>query len=200
MSMREVLETITGRRPQLALSSTNLLLRIPEATDFAEYVRVRRANAERLRPVEPTWARDALSRSGFRRRLRHAQDLHQRQQGLALFMFLKDTNKLIGGITLSWLDEGRPGTAMVGYWLDGAHEGQGLMKEGLLEVCRHAHGSCKIRRIEAACLPENARSVKLLEACGFEREGLARQYLNINGAHRDHLLFARLHADPPISE
>lgn len=200
MSMREVLETITGRRPQLQLTSSNIILRIPEAADFLEYVRVRRANAERLRPVEPSWARDALSRSGFRRRLRHAQDLYQRQQGMALFMFLKDTNKLVGGVTLSWLDEGRPGTAMVGYWLDGVHEGQGLMKEGLMEVCRHAHVHCKIRRIEAACLPENMRSVHLLEACGFQREGLARQYLNINGAHRDHLLFARVQADPLTSE
>jgi hypothetical protein len=85
MSMREVLETITGRRPQLQITSSNIILRIPEAADFLEYVRVRRANAERLRPVEPSWARDALSRSGFRRRLRHAQDLYQRQQGMALF-------------------------------------------------------------------------------------------------------------------
>jgi ribosomal-protein-alanine N-acetyltransferase len=49
-----------------------------------------------------------------------------------------------------------------------------------------------LHRVEAACLPHNQASIALLTRCGFAQEGLARGYLKIAGAWRDHLLFARL--------
>ena len=49
-----------------------------------------------------------------------------------------------------------------------------------------------LHRVEASCLPHNQASIRLLQKCGFEREGLARGYLKIAGEWRDHLLFARL--------
>jgi len=54
----------------------------------------------------------------------------------------------------------------------------------------------RLHRIEAACIPTNAASIRLLEHCGFTREGYARQYLCINGIWQDHLLFGRLKDDP----
>ena len=50
----------------------------------------------------------------------------------------------------------------------------------------------RLHRIEAACLPENVASMTLLERNGFRREGLARAYLRINGAWRDHVLYGLL--------
>lgn len=200
MSMRDVIHVITGRRQPVTLHTSRLTLRMPEPQDFSSFVQVRRANKAALQSVEPTWQPDALARSGYRRRMRYAQELWAQQQGLALFLFLKPELHLIGGITLSSLDRGRPGTGMVGYWLDGQRQGQGLMREALRELCRYAHHEAGLRRIEAAVLPENIPSIKLLTACGFIQEGLARSYLRINGMHQDHLLFARLHADPLMSE
>src|SRR5207237_859660 len=49
--------------------------------------------------------------------------------------------------------------------------------------------------IEAACIPSNSPSIRVLEKCGFAREGLARRYLCINGVWQDHLLFGLLHED-----
>jgi ribosomal-protein-alanine N-acetyltransferase len=49
--------------------------------------------------------------------------------------------------------------------------------------------------VEAACIPSNTASVRLLEQAGFAREGYAREYLCINGLWQDHLLFARLSTD-----
>src|SRR5690606_40513060 len=57
-----------------------------------------------------------------------------------------------------------------------------------------------LRRIEAACLPANIPSSKLLEKVGFTREGLAREYLCINGVWHDHLLYALLDKDPRSEE
>ena len=50
--------------------------------------------------------------------------------------------------------------------------------------------------MEAACIPTNLASVRLLEKTGFRREGYARSYLCINGTWQDHLLYARLQSDP----
>jgi ribosomal-protein-alanine N-acetyltransferase len=58
-----------------------------------------------------------------------------------------------------------------------------------------AHRSLRLRRVEAACLPNNAGSIRLLEKLGFEREGYAREYLCIAGRWQDHLLFAHLAGD-----
>ncbi|PKQ03183.1 MAG: 30S ribosomal protein S5 alanine N-acetyltransferase, partial [Alphaproteobacteria bacterium HGW-Alphaproteobacteria-12] len=54
----------------------------------------------------------------------------------------------------------------------------------------------KLHRLQAACLPENERSRAVLRKCGFTEEGIARGYLRINGAWRDHVVFAILRDDP----
>ena len=60
-----------------------------------------------------------------------------------------------------------------------------------------AFDTLRLHRVEAACIPTNAASVRLLEKTGFQREGYAREYLCINGVWQDHLLYARLRSDPP---
>ena len=61
-----------------------------------------------------------------------------------------------------------------------------------------AFGTLRLHRVEAACVPANGASIRLLEKTGFQREGFARQYLCIDGVWQDHLLFARLQDDPPV--
>jgi [ribosomal protein S5]-alanine N-acetyltransferase len=56
--------------------------------------------------------------------------------------------------------------------------------------------SLELHRLEAACLPSNTASIRLLEKTGFKGEGLARRYLRINGVWQDHLLYALLDTDP----
>ena len=53
----------------------------------------------------------------------------------------------------------------------------------------------RLHRLEAACIPDNIASVRLLEKTGFQQEGYARGYLCINGTWQDHLLYARLKDD-----
>jgi ribosomal-protein-alanine N-acetyltransferase len=71
------------------------------------------------------------------------------------------------------------------------------MTEALGAVLAHAFGPLGLHRIEAACMPDNARSRRLLDRWGFREEGLARQYLKINGVWHDHLIYALLAAEYP---
>jgi ribosomal-protein-alanine N-acetyltransferase len=81
---------------------------------------------------------------------------------------------------------------MLGYAIDHAHEGQGLMQEALQATIEHVFSVLRLHRIQANYVPDNERSGRLLERLGFVREGLAKDYLFINGAWRDHVLTARV--------
>ena len=59
----------------------------------------------------------------------------------------------------------------------------------------YSFSTLRLHRLEAACIPDNVASVRLLEKTGFKREGYARGYLCINGVWQDHLLYARLKDD-----
>lgn len=76
----------------------------------------------------------------------------------------------------------------LGYQVARDHEGRGLMHEALQALDAYAFDSLKLHRIMANYVPANVRSGRLLERLGFEREGMARNYLYIAGAWRDHVL------------
>ena len=66
------------------------------------------------------------------------------------------------------------------------------MSEALTGLLGHCFGPLGLHRVEAACMPDNVASRKLLEKAGFDCEGHARAYLKIAGAWRDHLLYAAI--------
>ena len=78
----------------------------------------------------------------------------------------------------------------LGYALDADCQGRGLMHEALRRVVDEAFSPrLNLHRIQAAVRPENQRSLAVLARLGFADIGLARAYLFIDGAWRDHQLF-----------
>jgi ribosomal-protein-alanine N-acetyltransferase len=69
------------------------------------------------------------------------------------------------------------------------------MTQAVRAIAPCAFGALNLHRIEAACLPHNVASIRLLEKVGFRREGLARGLVCINGAWQDHVVFALLTDD-----
>lgn len=115
--------------------------------------------------------------------------------GLRVFVFLNDRRWLIGGINLSNVRRGVAQAVSVGYWMGQPYAGHGLMTEALRALLPFIFDDLRLHRLEAACLPHNEPSKGVLSRVGFREEGLARQYLRINGQWADHLLFALLRAD-----
>lgn len=99
----------------------------------------------------------------------------------------EDKRRIVGSVSLSNVVTGVFLSAHLGYRLDGAHTGRGLMAEAVAAVIRFAFGELGLHRIEANVMPRNAASRKLLTGLGFEEEGLARRYLKIAGVWEDHL-------------
>lgn len=174
-----------------SLTGEGLVLRAPRLEDHAAWAQLRHDSRAFLEMWEPTWLPDELSASSYRNRVRRYRELRGDDQAYAYFIFSAQSGELLGGLTLSNVRRGVAMAATLGYWMGAAHAGKGHMTGAVKLLSPHAFGTLGLHRIEAACLPHNAASVRLLEKSGFEREGFAKAYLRIAGTWQDHLLFAK---------
>ncbi|MCI3133658.1 GNAT family N-acetyltransferase [Phenylobacterium aquaticum] len=173
----------------LRVDGDGIYLRPPKASDYPEWRDLRSRSREFLQPWEPTWPADDLSRAAFRRRLTaYARD---REVGSAypFFVFRAQDGALTGGITLSNVRRGVAQMGSVGYWCGKPYARQGLTLRAVRALVLFSFRSLALHRLEAACLPENQPSRRLLNQAGFSEEGFAKAYLKINGVWRDHVLF-----------
>ncbi len=181
-----------GQDRGLRLQRGRVYLRYPVQHDWRAWSALRADSQAFLAPWEPTWAHDALSRGAFRRRLKMYRTEMRQGVTYSFLIFRAADDALLGGITLSNLRRGVAQTATLGYWIGAAHARQGYVTEALGAVLEYAFQRLGLHRVEAACLPGNEASRRLLLKCGFQEEGFAREYLRINGSWQDHQLFAIL--------
>jgi len=178
--------------PATTIVGDGVELRAPSMADYAEWAELRARSRDFLTPWEPTWPADDLARGAFRRRLRRYADDQRADLAYAFLLFRTNDSVLLGGLTLANVRRGVAQAATLGYWMGAPYAGQGYMTAALHAVLPFAYGALRLHRVEAACIPTNRASIHLLEKTGFEREGLAREYLCINGVWQDHLLFGRV--------
>ena len=190
-----VLTFLTPSTPETALWGERLYLRPPRRRDWRQWAELRALSRDFLTPWEPSWASDALSRTAYRRRLQRYAEEWERDEGYAFFLFRKDDDQLLGGITLGNVRRGVAQCGSFGYWMGVPFTGQGHMTEAVRLGLRFAFVTLGLHRVEAACLVHNEASRRVLEKSGFVREGLARGYLKIDGKWQDHLLYATLRED-----
>jgi ribosomal-protein-alanine N-acetyltransferase len=180
------------------IETERVLLRTPQMSDYPAWAELRATSRDFLMPWEPLWSPDELSRASFRRRVRHyLRDLRE-DVGYALFIYDRTRNALVGGLTLCNVRRGVTQACTLGYWVGARYAKQGYMTAAVRAVVPFVFDTLELHRLEAACLPSNTASVRLLEKTGFHREGLARRYLRINGVWQDHLLYALLESDPRV--
>lgn len=175
-----------------AIEGAGVSLRAPEMSDYAEWARLRVESRAFLEPWEPLWPEDDLTRGAYRRRLRRYAREMRDDLGYPFLVFRAHDRVLLGGLTLTNVRRGVAQSASLGYWIGAPYARQGYMTAAVAALLPFAHGVLRLRRIEAACLPHNTASVRLLERCGFVREGYAREYLCIAGKWQDHALYAHL--------
>ena len=183
--------------PAPLLRGEGLYLRPAQSEDYPAWASLRENSREFLTPWEPTWPADDLTRGAFRRRLRRQTEEIARDESFAFLIFAEGSNALLGGITIGGIKRGVAQTASLGYWMGAPHAGKGHMTRAVAVTAAFGFSTLRLHRLEAACIPSNIASATLLERNGFQREGFARAYLCINGAWRDHYLFALLESDLP---
>ncbi len=177
------------------LSTERLWLRLPRSGDFAEWAKLRRSSKDFLEKWEPTWKPDHLASSSFANRVSQAKKSYDAGTSLSLLLVRHADNAIVGGITLDNIRAGPSQSGSLGYWVGEIHARQGYMQETIPAMVHYAFHDLDLSRIEAACLPTNVPSRRLLEKTGFKYEGVAQSYLEIAGRWCNHVLYANLRGD-----
>ena len=152
-------------------------------------------NQSFLSEWNPIPAADFYTLAHHQERLR--AELAQVSEGrLARFWLFKREDAAfataIGNLAFNNIVRGAFQSCHLGYQLDQREINQGLMTEALQRAITYAFDEMQLHRIEANVMPRNLRSSRVLAKLGFVEEGLARQYLKINGVWEDHIHYVML--------
>ncbi|MEC4015947.1 GNAT family N-acetyltransferase [Streptomyces sp. H27-D2] len=175
----------------------DVLLRPATPGDAAALSRSYLRNRDHLQPWEPRRPEEFYTARGQADWLR--AQLQQQRQGRLMPWLLTDGDRVVGAVTLSNIALGPFRSANLGYWVDAEYTGRGIATTAVRLAYRAADEQLGLHRVQAGTVVDNQPSQRVLSKCGFELIGAARNYLHINGAWRDHLLFQRVLHDrrPP---
>jgi ribosomal-protein-alanine N-acetyltransferase len=179
------------------IAGRGVYLRTPTITDYEQWAQLRSESRQFLAPWEPTWPADDLTRTAFRRRIRRYLTEIREDHAYPFFIFRDGDDALVGGVTISNVTRGMTQCGTIGYWMGERYANRGYMTNAVVALSPFAFRVLHLHRIEAACLPHNGPSMRLLENAGFQREGLARGLVCIAGRWQDHVVYALLADDPP---
>nr|WP_145908195.1 GNAT family protein [Kitasatospora viridis] len=98
--------------------------------------------------------------------------------------------QLVGQLTVGGITWGSMCSANIGYWIDEAVAGRGIMPTAVALATDHCFQELGLHRIEVCIRPENGPSRRVVEKLGFRSEGMRPRYLHIDGDWRDHLVYA----------
>jgi RimJ/RimL family protein N-acetyltransferase len=98
----------------------------------------------------------------------------------------------VGGIGFDRGEDVCVRTGEFGYWLGERYWGRGIMSAAVDAVVSHAFSHYDIERLQASVFEWNPASMRVLEKCGFLREGVLRKAVFKDGCLIDAVLYARV--------
>jgi ribosomal-protein-alanine N-acetyltransferase len=178
------------------LADGDLVLRPLGRKDAEAWHRLRRANADWLRPWEATLPQPDPSVPttyggmirGYRR---------DAKAGRSLSLGLDHAGSLVGQVTLGGISWGSLRSAYIGYWISQAVAGRGLMPRAVALLSDYALTEVGLHRLEINIRPENTASLRVVAKLGFRVEGERHAYLHIDGDWRDHVTYVMLAEELP---
>jgi [ribosomal protein S5]-alanine N-acetyltransferase len=175
----------------LELPGRRLTLRTMVEADHAAWYEVRSRCRDWLVPWEPRPAGTPAAsedRASFSARCSLRERERQIGTGFGFGIFVG--GRFAGEVTLSSIQRGPFQSASIGYWIDRALAGQGLVPEAVVVTLRFAFETLGLHRVEISIIPRNAASRRVVEKLDLRVEGLAERYLEIDGVWEDHIRFA----------
>ena len=176
------------RWPVPELERGGVRLRLLRMRDEAEWIALRNRNREWLRPWEataPPGTADAPV--SFRTFIRNENAMWRSRRSFP--MVIEKGGRLVGRVTLGRIEWGAERGGSLGYWVSQDQAGHGIAPAAVVLMCEYAFGQ-GLHRIEVAIRPENAASLSVARKLELREEGLRQSYLYIDGAWRDHRIFA----------
>ena len=175
-----------------------VLLRPVRRADRDAIVAANRASLDDDPPFHAPWTAPFTDAAGF------DAWFERRVTGpnASLVAFARSGGALVGVVSLTEIVHGPLRAAYLGYYGYRATGGRGLMTEAVRAATRHGFDELGLHRIEANIQGGNHRSIALVRRLGFRQEGVATDYLFLDGAWRECQRWALLagEADGPDGE
>lgn len=187
-----------GRPPRFALTvdeADELYIALYETDDAAALHQLVQENRERLEPWMP-WAKNASPDAERRFITERAMRALVDDTGLEAGIWSR--GDLVGSIGLHDVDH-RTRSAAIGYWVDGRHEGRGIVTRAvraLVERCfaEPLLGGEPFERLEISADVRNHTSRRVPERLGFAFEGVLRRH-NLGGYTPDSAVYGLLRSE-----
>ncbi|WP_084099660.1 GNAT family N-acetyltransferase [Demequina sp. NBRC 110051] len=174
------------------LTQDGVTIRVLRRSDEDQWHALRRRNREWLRPWEATLppgrSEPSLTFTGLVRR-----EKRQWRDNTGYPFVISVGGELVGRVAVAGVRWGAECGASIGYWVDQAHAGRGIVPTAVALATQHGFAA-GLHRLEIAVRPENTASLRVAHKLGFVEEGLRRSYLFIDGDWRDHQVFVRTQA------
>ena len=166
-----------------AIAGEGVVLRTPQMSDCAEWAALREASRDFLTPWEPTWPADDLTRASFRRRIKRYSEDQRSDLAYAFFIFRKQDNVLVGGLTLANIRRGCAQAGSLGYWMGAPTRAEVYMTAAVNAVVPFAFGTLQAASDRSRLHP---RQCRVGSAAGEDRLQ-ARGLCPPISVHRRHL-------------
>jgi ribosomal-protein-alanine N-acetyltransferase len=160
--------------------------------DAKELERAVLSNREWLRPWEAT---NPHAPNSFDMRAQIRGLLRQLDEQTGLPFLIELDGQVVGQLNVANILYGSVSCAVIGYWVVPEAAGRGVTPTAVALVTDYLFNEIGLHRVEIDIRPENVSSLRVVEKLGFRFEGLKQRYIHINGAWRDHYVFALTHEE-----
>jgi RimJ/RimL family protein N-acetyltransferase len=189
---------VVAMGPAYRIETARLCIRCWNPNDAPLLKEAIDSNMDYLRPWIP-WVTDKLesleARVAWIRKSRAAFDLDQE---FIYGVFNSDESEVIGGTGLH-TRQGKHGLE-IGYWIQQKHEGRGYATEVSSALTKVAFEINKVHRIHICCSVANAKSARIPEKLGFQKEGVLRKWvLNPKGELDSMIIWTMIDEEYPNS-
>lgn len=159
-------------------------LRHPTRDDASEFLRM----VEQSRSLHRPWVYPPSRVEAFAAYADHSAS----DRSFGCLICHGPSHAIVGSANLTEIVRGVFQSAYLSFYGHASYSGQGLVKEGVRLLLRHAFAELRLHRVEANVQPQNRKSLRLIESLGFSKEGFSPRYLKIGGRWRDHERWALL--------
>lgn len=146
-------------------------------------------NRDHLEPWEPQRSPGYYSAEHFEQNTQGLIRLNEDGTAINFVLMQKDKKQVIGVCNFTKISLVPESMCFLGYSISREYQGRGMMDEALGKTIEYVFKYTVVEKIQAACIPHNARSIKLLHRLGFMQDSYRKQYLQINGTLEDHIIF-----------
>ena len=172
------------------IKGVNIYIKPLNISDATSILELEIRNKEFFRQYSINRDSEFYTFEGQLKRMETIEESRVKDLGYSFGIYLNKSHRLIGQISLFKIERGPAQRGMVGYSLDKEQNGKGYMTEALKSIVDFGFDQLKLHRIEAGVMPHNLGSIKILEKIGFQKEGIAKEYVMINGKWEDHQILA----------